>query len=302
MSHLQNFISTVLSPLSSKFDTKVYSKFCLFRTHLSTKYGQNRPFVHHFDTLFSPPRPLPDHEIFLSTLVTYQQSDVSLLSCTINPSVTTDPSTSTFFLSEGSTSFAVTIDSSTLTSSPSSFETPDIVCQFLSYFPFSFIHSVKRLINSNPPTFSISLNDFPCPYQVPAHIHTNNHPIHSPSYPQKFSFLYLGCHKEASNPRLSANEVIARFKSTGSFIYNFMFFLIRNTSRIFSRRISRMVELMLYDVYLVNTSRPRHEIMIFSFSHCGSILIRNTSRIFSRRISRIVGLGIFSSSYMRYRG
>ena len=188
MNHLLNFTRTVLFCLRTKFDDRVYTNFRQFRTHLSTKFSQNRPFIHYSNTLFSPPPPMSDHEVFLLTLIPYQQCDLPLITCTDTswcPNISSRITSSTI--------------SPKLTISKNS-PLPHVVREFLNHFPAATVHTVTSLIDSNPSKLSFSLTCFPCPYQLnhQIHIHKSNHPylIYSPSYPPILSYLYVGCHKE----------------------------------------------------------------------------------------------------------
>ena len=197
MEHLRNFINSVLAPLHNKFDTAVYSSFRLLRIYLNTKFNQDRPFIHHSNTLYSPPRTLSDQEIFLLSLVSYQQYNSTLLTC--NSDLALKLRSSRNF--------------SNILKTPPTISTPSIIKKFLLNFPAASVGEAIPLVRTEPSKklFAFPLKHFPCPYNL-AHIHSRNHPyiVYSPRYRETLEYVFIGCHKESRIQRISADSLLKR--------------------------------------------------------------------------------------------
>jgi len=73
MSHLKVFVNTTLSCLKGKFNHRVYTRYRLLRTFMSTKFRQNRPLVHHSNSFSRDRNKIKNKDIFFLFLISYPQ-------------------------------------------------------------------------------------------------------------------------------------------------------------------------------------------------------------------------------------
>ena len=80
---------------------------------------------------------------------------------------------------------------------------PGIIVEILNNFRGASVCNISNLSDSEPPERVFGLSNFPCPYQLEdrIYIHTSNKPyvIYCSSYPDNFTHIYVGCHKEEVN-------------------------------------------------------------------------------------------------------
>jgi len=81
MSHMKTFVNTALSFLKDKFDHRVYTRYHLFHTFMSTKFCQNHPLIHHSNSFSRGQNSIMDKDIFFLSLNSYPQINFHLLSC-----------------------------------------------------------------------------------------------------------------------------------------------------------------------------------------------------------------------------
>ena len=83
MQNMKNFVHVgmALAGIFYQLDFKIYANFKLFRTFMSTKLGQNQPFIYQSDTFISSSSTnvLREKDIFILLLISYPQCSLPLL-------------------------------------------------------------------------------------------------------------------------------------------------------------------------------------------------------------------------------
>ena len=206
MENLKNFVNTALFHLRNNFDYKVYTRFRLFRTFLSSKLGEERPLVYHSDTLTSTNYKLMEEDTFILTLISYPQHYSKYLTCNNYQLINTDKKLKNPF------------PRSRVCVNKKCFSVPEIVSRFLKFFHGATVYQNITLKRKASPVkkYLYSLNNFPCPYRFPGHrhIHRNNRPyiIYSSAYTESFHFIYVGCHCDRSRKRVPGYNLLRNLR------------------------------------------------------------------------------------------